>query len=70
MLCFVLKIYYNFELYQNMLTTLGFCFLYHNYNFLIYVMHITPYLYVIMDYSNFDTYFEFLKISNSITFKL
>jgi hypothetical protein len=27
--CFILKTYHNFESYQNMLTTLGFCFLYH-----------------------------------------
>ncbi len=26
---FILKIYHNFESYQNMLTILGFCFLYH-----------------------------------------
>jgi hypothetical protein len=67
-LCFVLKIYYNFESYQNIQITLGFCLLYHNYNFVLYVMHITPYLHVIMDYWNFDTYFEFVNISNSITF--
>jgi hypothetical protein len=46
---FILKFYHNFESYQKMLTTLGFCFLYHNYNFFLYVMHITPHLHVVKD---------------------
>jgi hypothetical protein len=48
-LCFVLKIYHNFESYQNMLITLGF-FLYHKLNFVLYIMHITPHLHVAKDF--------------------
>jgi hypothetical protein len=47
---FILKIYHNFESYQNMLITLGFFFLgIIKYNYVLYVMHITPHLHVVKD---------------------
>jgi len=52
-LYFILKIYHNFESYQNVLITLGFFFLYHKHNFILYVMHITPHLHMVKDSWNF-----------------
>jgi hypothetical protein len=41
---YILKFYHNFEWYQNMLTTLGFCFLYHKLqHFFLYHAHYTPF---------------------------
>jgi hypothetical protein len=59
---FILKIYHNFESYQNMLTILGFFLHIINYNFFFYVMHITPHLHVVKDSWNF----KFLK--NTLNF--
>jgi hypothetical protein len=38
--------------YQNILIILGFCFI--NYNFVLYVMYITPHLHVINDFRKFE----------------
>jgi hypothetical protein len=52
-LYFILKIYHNFESYWNMLTILGFFFYIINYNFVLYVMHITPHLHKVKDFWKF-----------------
>ncbi len=46
---FILKNYHNFESYQSMLTTLGCFFNIIIYNFIFYVMHITPHLHMVKD---------------------
>jgi hypothetical protein len=46
---FILKVYHNFDSYQNMLNILAFFFNIINYNFVLYVMHITPHLHVVKD---------------------
>jgi hypothetical protein len=70
---FILKIYYNFESYQNMLITLGFCFLYHELQ-LCFVCHAhyTPFTCGkgLLKILKFGKYFEFLKNLNFIYFKL
>jgi hypothetical protein len=48
---FIFKNYHNFESYQSMLITLGFCIIKHK--FLLYVMHITPQLHVVNDFWKF-----------------
>jgi len=62
------KLIIIFESYQNMPTFQGFCFLYHiNYNFVLYVMHITLHLHVIKDFSKFSNLkntSKYLWISN------
>jgi hypothetical protein len=45
--------YHNFESNQNMLIILGFCFLYHKLQLVLYGMHITPHLHVITDFWKF-----------------
>ncbi len=63
MLCFILKFYYNLKSYQNMLTTLGFCFLYHKLQ-LCYVCHAhyTPFTCGkgLLTFNFFEKYLEFL----------
>jgi hypothetical protein len=51
-------------------TILGFFSCIINYNIFLYVMYITTHLHVVKDFWKFEKYFEFLEISNSITFKL
>jgi hypothetical protein len=54
-LCFVLKIYHDFESYQNMLITLGFCFLYHKLQLcFIWAMYIILHLHVVKNFWNFE----------------
>jgi hypothetical protein len=48
--------------YQNMLINLGFCFI--NYNFVLYVMYITPHLHVINDFQNFEVLKHTLNFHN------
>jgi len=70
---FILKIYHNFESYQNMLITLGFCFLYHKLQlFFVCHAHYTPFTCVkgLLKIKKFEKYFEFLNFFNSISFKL
>jgi hypothetical protein len=67
---FVLKHYYNFRSYQNMLTILSFIFLYHNLKlWFICQVHYTPFTCgkVLLKIWDFETYFEIL---NSIIFLL
>jgi len=49
-----------------MLTTLGFVSCIINYNFVLYVMNITPHLHVVKDFWKFENWknFEILKFSN------
>jgi hypothetical protein len=48
---FILKIYHNIKWSQNMLTILDFFSYIKNYNFVLDVMHITPHLHVVKDFS-------------------
>jgi len=56
-----------------MLTTLGFCFLYHKLQ-LCLVCHAHYIVFTcgkrLLKFENFEKYFEFLKNNNSISFKL
>jgi hypothetical protein len=68
---FVLKNDHNFKSYQNMLTTLGFSFLYYKLQLcLICHEHHTPFACGkrILKMKDFETYFEFKNISNAIKF--
>jgi len=61
---FIFKINHNFESYQNMLSTLGFCFLYHKLQlFLVSHAHFTPFTYGkgFLKKYQFEKYFEFKK---------
>ncbi len=72
-LCFIFKIYHNFEPYQNMLIDLGFFFLHHKLKFcFVCHAHQTPFTCGkrLLKFEHFEKYFEFLKISNSIFLKL
>ncbi len=63
--------YHNFDSYQNSLTTLGFCFLYHKLQLcFIYHAHYIPFtcgkgLLIIL---KFEKYFKFLRILNFISY--
>jgi hypothetical protein len=70
---FILKSYHNFESYQNMLITLGFCVLYHKLQKQsVCLAHYTPFTCGkgLLKILNFQKYLKFLKFSNSISFKL
>jgi len=57
-----LKIYHNFESYQNMLTILSYFFNIIEYKFVLYVMYITTHLHVVKDSWNLKNTVSFLKI--------
>ncbi len=61
---FILKIYHNFESYQYMLTTLGFCFLYHKLTTLFcmsWTLHPIYMWWRTLENLKFLKYFEFQK---------
>jgi hypothetical protein len=60
---FILKFYHNFESYQNILIILGFYFLViKKYNFVLYVMHITPHLHMVKNSWKFKIFKNILNI--------
>jgi hypothetical protein len=61
---FILKIYFNFKLYENMLIILCFILMFHILQFCLDVLYITPHLHVVTNFWDLKILFNRSLIFN------